>query len=124
MAEGFLRQLGGERYAAHSAGRVPKPVHPMTIEVMEETGIDLSEHRSKDIQEFLGREKVDYAVFVCAKAEAECPSIYPFALHKLSWPFEDPAAYAGTGDEKRAKFREVRDQIRARIEEWLAEQTD
>ncbi len=55
MAEAFLRSFGGDRYEAHSAGLEPKPVYPFTVQVMQEIGIDVSNQRSKGVQEYLGR---------------------------------------------------------------------
>jgi arsenate reductase len=60
-----------------------------------------------------------YVIIVCASADAECPRIFPGAIERLSWPFDDPAAFQGTPEETRAEFRRVRDEIRDKIEEWL-----
>lgn len=121
MAEGWLKHLAGESIEVISAGLEPRPVHPLTVHVMDEVGIDISGQRSKSIKEYMGKATVDYAVFVCAKAEQNCPSIYPFAMNTLSWPFEDPAASYGTDAQLLAKFREIRDAIGGRIERWLGE---
>jgi len=119
MAEALLRKHGGDRFEAHSAGIEPKEINPLTIQVMEEIGISLAGHRSKSPSEFLGRVPIRYAVMVCERAERECPRIWPFGATVLSWPFEDPAAFAGTEEERLQKFREVRDEIEQRIQEWL-----
>jgi arsenate reductase len=58
---------------------------------------------------------------VCENANRSCSRIYPFATRTLYWPFEDPAAFEGTEVERLGKFREVRDQITARIDEWLSD---
>lgn len=121
MAEGWLRHLAGDRFDAYSAGLEPQPVHPMAVAVMRDIGIDISHHRSKGVKEFLGRISINYAVFVCAHAEQNCPRIYPFALRRLSWPFEDPASSAGSVDERYRKFEIVRDAVGARIQDWLSE---
>jgi arsenate reductase len=75
----------------------------------------------RNSKEYMGKAKVDYAVLVCAKAEQNCPSIYPFAMNVLSWPFEDPVESCHTSDELLEKFREIRDAIGGRIEQWLEE---
>jgi arsenate reductase len=120
MAEGLLRKHGGERFEVHSAGTEPTGIHPLTRHVLEEIGIDTSRHRSKHVNEFLGRAKIDAAIILCERARKTCPSIYPFAYQTHFWPFEDPAAFEGPEEARLAKFREVRDPIEARIQEWLA----
>lgn len=120
MAEAFLRKLAGDRFEACSAGLDPKGIHPLTIQVMEEVGISLKGQRSKPLSEFLARKPVRYAIIVCAAAEQQCPKIWPFGAEVISWSFEDPAAAQGTPDEQLRKFREVRDQIEARVRTWVS----
>lgn len=120
MAEAFLRKLAGDRFEACSAGLDPKGIHPLTIHVMEEVGISLKGQRSKPLSEFLARKPVRYAIIVCAAAEQQCPKIWPFGAEVISWSFEDPAAAQGTPDEQLRKFREVRDQIEARVRTWVS----
>lgn len=122
MAEAFLRQYGGERFEAHSAGLEPKGLNPFTVEVMAEVGIDVTGQVSKGVETYLGRTLFQYLVTVCDDAERNCPTTWPGVSTRLHWSFEDPAAVSGTEEEKRAKFREVRDQIEAKVKAWLAEQ--
>ncbi|MDP1590503.1 MAG: arsenate reductase ArsC, partial [Prosthecobacter sp.] len=104
---------------AMSAGLEPKGVNPLTLKVLEEARISTSHLHSKPLSEFLGKVSVRYGIVVCDQADQACPRLYPFATRRLFWPFEDPAAFAGTDDERLAKFRDVRDQIAARIDQWL-----
>ena len=119
MAEGLLRKHAGDRYEALSAGMEPGKIHPLAIRAMNEVGIDISSQRSKSVKEYLGRTPLSHVIFVCAKAEKNCPYLYP-PLAPESWPFEDPAACQGTEEERLEKFRQVREQIEARIKGWLA----
>jgi arsenate reductase (thioredoxin) len=121
MAEGLLRKHAGERFDAQSAGTVPKGLNPLSVEAMQEIGVDISQHRSKNLSELMGKVAVQYAIFVCSSADDRCPSLAGFSGERLYWPFEDPAAATGTQEEKLARFRDVRDQIDARIVEWLEE---
>lgn len=121
MAETLLRRHAGDRFEVASAGLKPKPIDPMTLEVLEEIGIETSGLRSKDSSDFLGRAAVRYAVVVCDAAQADCPRFFPFSGENLYWPFDDPAAFVGPVEERRAKFRRVRDQIDDRIRGWLRE---
>ena len=121
MAEAFLRHLAGDRYNAYSAGMEPKGLNPFAVQVMKEVGIDISEQRSKSVKELMGRMHFDDAIIVCRRAEDDCPNISADAKHIHRWIFDDPARFEGTDEEKLARFREVRDQIEARIKLWLAE---
>lgn len=124
MAEALLREIGGDRFEVHSAGTDPQGVNPLTVRVLDEIGIDISQQRSKGVKEYLGRLMINYLIIVCDAAEKSCPSIWPGAHERLFWPFEDPAAVQGAEEERLAAFRRVRDRIRDRIEEWVAEQRD
>jgi len=121
MAEAFLRKLGGENYEAFSAGMEPKGMHPMTVQVMGEIGIDVSGQHSKGMKEIMGRMTFDDAIIVCRKAEDDCPKLSADARRIHRWIFEDPVRAEGSDAEKLARFREIRDQIEARIKLWLAE---
>jgi arsenate reductase len=121
MAEGLLRKRAGDRFDARSAGTEPKGLNPLSVEAMKEIGIDISGHRSKDLSELMSKVAIQYAVFVCSSADDRCPSLASFSGERLFWPFEDPAAATGTHEEKLAAFRKVRNQIDARIVEWLVE---
>ncbi len=121
MAEAILRARASDRFDAASAGLEPKGVHPLTIRVLSEVGIDTSGLYSKNSSDFLGKVAVRYAIIVCERANQHCPRIYPFAVQTLYWPFEDPATAEGTEEQRLERFREVRDQVTARIDEWLGD---
>lgn len=120
MAEGLLRLQGNGYFEVFSAGLEPRGIHPLTIQVMNELGYDMRDHRSKSMDEFIGRQDFDYLITVCSKADEKCP-VFPGMGTKLHWEFEDPAAFQGSDEEKLKKFRHIRDQIDLRILEWLTE---
>ena len=120
MAEAFLRKYAGDRFEVFSAGLQPKGINPYTVQVMEEAGIDISRHTSKDLNQFIGKTHFGYHITVCDSAEKNCP-IFPGMGIRMHWSFEDPAAFEGSQDEKLAKFREVRDLIDRQVRSWLAE---
>jgi arsenate reductase (thioredoxin) len=120
MAEAFLRKYAGDRFEVHSAGLEPTGLRPLAKIVMEEIGFDMGGHQSKDLKQYLGKVHFGYLITVCANAEAACP-IFPGVSIRLHWPFDDPAAFQGTEEQKLNKFREIRDQIQVRIESWLRE---
>ena len=117
MAEGFLRHLAADRFDAISAGVEPKGVHPLATQVMREVGVDISNHRSKDVADLL-QEKVDWVVTVCDRAKERCP-IFPFAFRKEHWSLEDPADAKGTEEQRRAVFRRIRDEIEGRVRTFV-----
>ena len=84
IAEGFFRQAVGERFDVHCAGTEPKPeVHPLDLEVMKEAGIDISEQRPKDVNEFLGDLSGGYLVIVGDRANETCPKVFPGHWERL-----------------------------------------
>jgi arsenate reductase (thioredoxin) len=121
MAEAFLRKFGVTEFEAFSAGVTPTGINPLTVRVMEEIGFDLSGHRSKGVDEFLGKEHFQYLITLCDDAERNCPTVWPGVNERLHWAFEDPAAFEGTEDQKLEKFRQVREQIQVKILNWMTE---
>jgi arsenate reductase len=119
MAEGLLRELGGERFEVFSAGTRPSGLRPEAVEAMREVGVDIGGQRSKSVDEFRGQE-FDYVITVCDNAREECP-VFPGRTQRVHWSFEDPAAVAGDWPERLAAFRRVRDEIAARLGEWAGE---
>jgi arsenate reductase (thioredoxin) len=122
MAEALLRHKAGGLIEAYSAGSDPGGcVNPFAITVMNELGISMNGHYPKDLSEFESRGVVDIAIFVCSNAAQACPH-FSGARERLHWPFEDPAEFVGATDEETlAKYREVRDLIAVRLDEWLAD---
>ena len=119
LAEGILRASAGDLIEVASAGSKPAGyVHPKSIEVMKEIGIDISGHTSKHLEEFLGR-PVDTVITVCGNADQACP-MFPGQLHRFHWGFEDPAHATGTEEEVLNEFRRIRDQIRLVFEAYAA----
>ena len=119
MAEALWNGLGEGHWKAESAGSRPAGyVHPLAIEAMREIGHDLSGAESKHVDQFLS-ERIDLVVTVCDSAQQACPTLP--ASETLHWPFPDPADAEGTDEERLAVFRDVRDQIKRKIESYLAD---
>lgn len=119
MAEGLLRYDGGSKFEVKSAGVEPSFVRPLAIKAMEEIGIDISRHRSKSIDEFNERE-FDYVITVCDNAKEKCP-IFPRKTTHIHWSFDDPADAKGNEEEQLKVFRRVRDEIREKLREFIAQ---
>lgn len=115
MAEAFINNQS-DKFNVHafSAGTIPaEEVKPLAIEVMDERGIDMRSQYPKSTKEFVGDDSIDIVIFVCDRAEKECPYYFPFSKQKIFMPFKDP--------ETPEEFREVRDQIEDKLNILLEE---
>ncbi len=118
MAEAILRREGGGDFEVFSAGVWPKDdVHPMTIQVLKEIGIDISDARSKPVSEFL-EQRFDYVVTVCDRARESCP-VFPGAEESMHWGLDDPAEAEGTDALRLAVFRRVMTEIAVRMRTFV-----
>ena len=119
MAESILRNLADDIYEAHSAGLDVKEIHPLTLKVLEEIGIDVEGLYAKPLTLYLGKVPFHYVITVCDQADKNCPTIFPGMGERMHWSFEDPAAFEGNDEEKLKVFRTIRDQIMNRIKEFI-----
>ena len=122
MAEAFLRQLGGGRIDAFSAGTRPAPVKANTIRVLAEVGLDIASARSKSMTEFLDQ-PFDVVVTVCDDAREACP-VFPGGGRRVHVPFDDPAEAIGDDAAVLPVYRRVRDEIRSWATAFVAELED
>ena len=120
MAEALVNHDLPERVKAFSAGTEPSSVHPLAVGVMRELGIDISDQRSKGLEEFAGQ-KFDYVITLCSQTDESCPVFFG-GTHKIHMGFPDPAEASGSDEERLAAFRKVRDQIRVQVVEFLSMQ--
>jgi arsenate reductase (thioredoxin) len=118
MAEGLLRHMARDRFEVASAGVSPTKVKPEAIEVMREIGVDISQQRSKAVDDFVGRE-FDYVITVCDNANEQCP-VFPGNTKRIHWSFDDPAAVEGDELARLAVFRRVRDEILQQLQLFAA----
>jgi arsenate reductase (thioredoxin) len=120
MAEGFLREMAGDRFEVYSAGyRSGDEIHPYATEVMEEVGIDISDQYPKGLRAYLGKMGFNYAIIVCARAEKDCPKTFPGVGTRLGWVFDDPRGEDVPEEEMLEKFRQIRDEIEHKLLDWL-----
>ena len=122
MAEAFLNHVCGNQFEAHSAGLEPGKLNPIVVEAMQEIGIDISRNQTKAVSDMCkSGTTFAYVVTVCDETSAERCPIFSGATKRLHWGFPDPSALSGSYHEKLARTRQIRDTIKARIEEWCAE---
>jgi arsenate reductase (thioredoxin) len=119
MAEGLVNHDLDGQMQAYSAGIKPSQVNPRAIQVMGELGIDISQQRSKSVDEMKG-EQFDLVITVCDRAAAQCP-MFPGNAEILHISFPDPAQATGTEEEILAVFRRVRDELRRQLIPLLKE---
>ena len=117
MAEALLRLIAGEHFEAESAGTNPVGLNSMTVEAMQEIGVDVRDHRSKNLEEFMGQ-SFNYVITVCDRAKEACP-VFP-NVNVRHWSFEDPAA--APIEMRLEVFRRVRDEIADRMCQFLIEE--
>lgn len=123
MAEGWLNSRYAGQVRASSAGSDPSGyVHPLAVRVMDEIGIDISEGRSKHLNEFLD-ESFDMVLTVCDSAAEACP-VFPGRAARAHRDFTDPAKVEGSEEEVLKVFRWVRDEIRDWLDELFAEHAE
>jgi arsenate reductase (thioredoxin) len=106
--------MAGDRFEVFSAGTHPKGLHPRSVEVMKEAGIDISQQASKDVGVY-AHDKFDYVITVCDRAKQHCP-VFPGA-EPIHWGFDDPAEAPSARELE--TFRRVRDEIRQRLRLFL-----
>jgi arsenate reductase len=116
------RALGGGFQVAIAGSKPAGYVHPLAIRAMAEIGIDISQHRSKHLDEFL-EAGVDAVITVCGRADQACP-MFPGHPARHHFPFDDPAHATGSEDQQLAVFRRVRDEIRSVFEAYAAGRLD
>lgn len=122
MAEAFLKKYGGEKFEVTSAGLEPGMLNPVVVDVMKEIGIDISENKTKSVFDFYKNGNFfNYVITVCDESQSERCPIFPGLVKQIHWGFADPSSFEGTLEEKKVKTRIVRDEIDAKIKQWLKE---
>jgi arsenate reductase (thioredoxin) len=120
MAEAFLNSLGNQFFEAESAGIEPGNLNPFVVNVMKESGIDISNYKTKSVTDMIKAGKTyDYVVTVCDPKAAEMCPIFPGKTERLHWEFSDPSSFQGSDDEKLAFTRSVRNAIKTAVEDFI-----
>jgi len=117
MAEGIVNHFFGDRIDAFSAGTQASFVHPKAIAVMQEIGVDISGHQSKNLTEFDGQ-TFDYVITLCGSANETCP-LYIGGTKKMHIGFDDPAVATGSEEDILREFRRVRDEIKEKLTDFF-----
>ena len=117
IAEGLLRNLASDKFSVFSAGSHPSQVHPMSVAVMEEVGIDISHHTSDPITDYIDH-GIDVVITVCDNAKQACP-VFPGNVEHVHWSIEDPFNGWDFDPLDLDNFRKVREEINLTIKDFL-----
>ena len=118
MAEGFARYLAGEHVEAYSAGNHPSKAHPLTIEMLEEIGVDTSGMFAKSMDQFRDQ-RFDYIITTCDRVRESCPT-FPDDPRQIHWSFSDPSQVEGGEEAQREAFRRTRREMLTRMRYLLS----
>ena len=122
MAEAWLNHICPDDFSAHSAGLEPGTINPLAVKVMREVGMDISGQKTRAVFDvFKSGELFAYAITVCDESEAAGCPIFAGVTKRLHWSFPDPSEFTGTYEERLERTREIRDQIRAKIDSFCEE---
>ena len=120
MAEAFLNEIAGERFEAQSAGIELGELNFLVVKVMAEAGVDISQKQTTGVFDLYRKGAVfSYVITVCDEASAEKCPIFPGVAKRIHWSFPDPSALQGSEEDKLRGTREIRDAIKAQIDEWV-----
>jgi len=121
MAEAFLNRLGQGKFVAESAGLEKGTLNPFVVKVMAELGYDISQNSCDSVFEFYREGRMyDAVIKVCDQINGERCPIFPNTRLNLNWNVEDPSAFAGDDETRLKETRIVRDQILAKVENFIA----
>ncbi|MGA8873684.1 MAG: arsenate reductase ArsC [Candidatus Acidiferrales bacterium] len=119
IAEGFQRSLSGDRFDVAGAGVEPSDLNPLANQVMKEVGIDISAQQPRSVAQSV-KERFGYVIAICDTTKERSP-IFPFTLHLQHWSIVDPNNAAGLPDHKTEVFRRVRDEIKDKVGQFIAD---
>lgn len=121
MAEAYLKKLAADKFEVESAGLEKGVLNPLAVEAMKEENIDISNNLTKKVDDFFATGKsFEYVITVCdPKASESCP-IFP-GMKKINWAFDDPSKFEGSYEEKLQQTRNVRNQIKSAVMDFIKE---
>jgi arsenate reductase (thioredoxin) len=122
MAEAYLKKFSGGSDQAESAGLEPGKLNPYVVSALQEDGIDISSNKTQSVFDlYKAGRTYRYVITVCSKEAADRCPIFPGRMERLHWPFPDPSTFTGSDESIMAQVREVRDAIKAKVREFVAQ---
>jgi arsenate reductase len=117
MAEAFLKSFDPRLFVCSAGVKPASHVHPLTVRVMSEIGIDIGASIPKNVIRFLS-DSFDYVITVCDDARENCPVFTGKVGRRIHIGFEDPADAKGSEQEILKVFLRIRDQIHDKMLEF------
>ena len=117
MAHGLLRDMAGDRFDVYSAGSHPSRVHPASVVVLAEWGIDISHHSSDSMDDYLNS-GIEIVITVCDNAKNVCPT-FPGDVERIHWSIDDPFVGWQATEEYLPRYRDTRNDLKERIENFI-----
>ena len=117
MAEGYLKYYSSGNLEVYSAGTEGTGLHPLTVSVMEEDNIDMSDHESTKLEQFRGQ-FFDYLITVCQEVDKETLKDLSYR-YKIHFNIPDPASKTGTPQEVEQEFFRVRELVKKNMLKFL-----
>ena len=117
IAHGLLNELANSDFEVFSAGSHPSKVHPISIAVMEEIGLDISKHTSDHIDDYLNKD-IDIVITVCDNAKNACPT-FSENVNRIHWSIDDPFKNWNFDLDQLSTFRETREEIKSRLLKFI-----
>ena len=123
MAAAFLKEIAGDLFEVESAGLEPGKLNPLAVAAMKDAGLDISRNATQSVFElFQAGRRFQYVISVCDAASAERCPVFPGVAKRLNWSFADPSGFTGSDEERLARTIAVRDEIRQKVREWVAQE--
>lgn len=121
MAEGFLKSFD-KRLDVFSAGtEASGKVNPLAVRAMAEIGIDISNHTSDPVTDYIDQEW-DYVITVCGDANENCPVFFGKVKHRLHMGYDDPSFAEGSDEFIWSEYLRVRHEIELEFEKLYREE--
>ena len=122
IGETYLNHLAGDLFIAESAGLEKGTLNPLVVESMKEVGFDISNNQTNSVFDFFkeGRE-YSFIIKVCDEMNGQRCPIFPNALREVYWNLPNPSAFTGSKEERLDQVREIRDEIKKRVQDFIEE---
>jgi arsenate reductase len=120
IAEELLRKIAGDRFETASAGIEPGELNPIVVDVLKEEGIDITGKKTRADFDLTRKGNLySRLITVCDESAAERCPVFPGIARQVHWSFPDPSNFTGTYEEKLDKVRALKEEIKARLQEWI-----